>query len=188
MPRHPIAAATAAFAAFVLVPACSSSSGTTSPSAAGSGSSSGSSSISGSSAPSRPTTTCSDIASLETSDGNLFTAGSWGYIPKALQTLPPSAQACGSTLLGGADAGASTGDAGADNTATQIITDLWDQAIFDFYNPLLKGIGCTLKPMDTSDDPMFPHSLTMFNCSNGAQGEIIASPDFQYIDLSYAGP
>jgi hypothetical protein len=93
--------------------------------------------------------------------------------------LPPGAMFCGTTTLAG-------GDGGPHNEQTEIATNLWDQQIFNFYNPIVTANGCTLKPMMTSSSP--PVSSTTFDCTNGGGGGIVASGTMQFLDLSYVPP
>lgn len=158
---------------FIALAACSSSS---SDSNGGTGTGDDASTPSGNS-PQRKTVTCDDVQVEESHQGT-YKAGDWGTIPAALQALPAGASFCGST--------STTLSPGTKPVVvTHIVSTIWDQDIYTFYNPLVTKLGCTLQPMDTTADSTVTVSRTSFTCTDGSLGTISATEETQYM-LTYA--
>ena len=139
------------------------------------GASPGSSTMGGAAAgggPTRATIACSDaLAGVASGDQLTATPGTWGQTPAALQALPPGATLCGS--LTGSNINGDTVPEG-----TLLLTNLWGQALHDYYAPRLSGIGCTAQPPDA-------HSEIDFTCSSGDTGLIVPDPGYQFADILY---
>jgi Zn-dependent metalloprotease len=128
--------------------------------------------------PARSTTTCAAAAS-DVGSGTLDPT-SWGDLPSGLDAIPPGSTFCGSIY----DPSTSAGILSA---VTVILTPLWGQQIFDFYNPLVSAAGCTLAPMFTTGGDT-PTSYTSYTCPGGGIGTINASSDANFIYLAYSPP
>ncbi len=160
-----------ALAVLALLSGCSSSNSGTS----GTPGSSGSGSGSGGNGPSRATVTCAQAGTAAT--GGTVTAGSWGTIPTAFQQTPGGGTFCGTLTTG--DGGGIAG------SITIVLTSDWDQQIFDFYSPLAKAGACTLEAMTTTTGSLAT-SGTSYTCTNGGYGRIDASPDSNFLMLTYS--
>ena len=161
----------ALFASLLMLAACSS----TNSSGTGTGTDSGTTPTNN--GPKRTTVTCDDVATAEAQNGT-YAKGNWGDIPASLQALPSGATFCGttSTVLGGDTV-----------KVTHIVSTVWDQEIFDFYNPSVTKLGCTLQAMSTSSSSSVVYSRTSFTCTSGALGTIAATQDTEY-QLTYSPP
>jgi hypothetical protein len=78
------------------------------------------------------------MASNAQEDGlGTMNAGSWGSIPAAFQQTPAGGTFCG-TIVASPDASFTI------PPTTILLSALWGQQIFDFYNPLATAAGCTV--------------------------------------------
>ncbi|HXI54525.1 MAG TPA: hypothetical protein VNO55_00570 [Polyangia bacterium] len=143
----------------------------------------------GQAAPKRNPITCEDIAALhEKTVSNKMAGpyspsrieehpGSWGAIPAPLQSLPKGAKFCGSAVAFWAD----KSRPGA--VTAYYVSALWDKEIADFYAPIAAKMGCTLVPMDTSEDTYTTHSRTTMKCPKHV-AYTIAAPQETFISIS----
>jgi hypothetical protein len=143
-------------------------------------------------APKRNPITCEGIAALHAEAVSKKMAGpyspsrfeehpgSWGAIPAPLQALPKGAKFCGSAVAFWAD----KSTPGALSAA--YVSELWDKDIVAFYAPIAAKMGCTLLPMDTSEDGYATHSRTTMKCPKHVS-YTISAPQETYISIAVSG-
>jgi len=94
-----------------------------------------------------------------------LTPGSWGTIPKALQTLPPGAELCGAV-----------------EGATIIVSPLFGKDFETFYAPLFAKAGCQPFTCDVTG------GSTSCTCKgSGTRGRIQTDPDVEEFSLHFMG-
>jgi hypothetical protein len=93
--------------------------------------------------------------------------GSWGTIPKALQTLPPGGEFCGSVEGMGA-------------ATVAIVSPLFGKDMEAFYAPLFAKVGCQALTCQVSG--------RQTNCTckgSGGRGTIATDPDIEEFSLMF---
>jgi hypothetical protein len=143
-------------------------------------------------APKRNPITCEEIAALHEQAVSKKMAGpyspsrieqhpgSWGAIPAPLQALPKGAKLCGSAKAFWADKSAPP------LVTADYVSTLWDKEIVAFYAPIAAKMGCTLLPMDTSEDTYATHSRTTMKCPNHV-AYTISAPQETFISIAVSG-
>jgi hypothetical protein len=155
--------------------ACSSSSSsTTTPDGGGDGGTT----IGPGTGPDRQTLGCDAVGQHETTTlpGTTWLAGSWGSIPSQLQKPPPGGALCGTD---------DDPSGGTSPVYTVVTGTLWGQEIYDFYNPLVTSLGCTLAPVTTETTSSGTMSYATYHCTNGAAGNISANGVYNFLTLTY---
>ncbi|MEA2697890.1 MAG: hypothetical protein QOI66_2161 [Myxococcales bacterium] len=66
------------------------------------------------------------------------------------------------------------------------VSALWDKEIADFYAPIAAKMGCTLLPMDTSEDGYATHSRTTMKCPKHV-AYTISAPQESFISIAVSG-
>jgi hypothetical protein len=143
-----------------------------------SGGSKGGNSTNPGGAPNRSAISCDSVLSNVASTGAFFPdasaftihSASWGDAPASMQVVPSGGTLCGALTDDSRGASVSRG--------TYIVTNLWGQALYDFYSPLVPS-GCTVTPLSSDG------SGTGYRCSDGRSADVTADPANQFVALIF---
>jgi hypothetical protein len=104
----------------------------------------------------------------------------WGAVPEALRALPPGAQFCGLKPRG------KTGE----KDAVILAPGLGRTSFAAFYEPILKGLGCSVTRAFPVDKPEHEYRIALLQfsgCADGMKGDIMYQDSYAYHEIRLNG-